>query len=232
MCHPTSGDLLLRRSYRVFSGFCLRRRMRVSGHVLDLHGRVPGGRAGQHASGSSRTASVGSGTGQVTYKEQFFRRVGASKKHSRSRRVQLSTLAYAEQPKIHCRRFANLATEFPSRRMAGPGQSRIGSAQVTKVCSEATQIPTSSRTYKLSQIATPRVAICVRAVADATCVRGNGSLSTPSFRRQLQGNAGAGQIATGANHTGTSTEIVRTSVIVRVTTLGNVLASLQLIPRG
>jgi hypothetical protein len=226
MCHPTASDLLLGRGNRLLSGVCLRGRLCFGRDVLDLSGRVPGGRTRRSEAGDPKTTQTGTRSGASCTEKLIPALLGASKQHKASPRVELGTSVHSEQPEGVCRTKAMMRqeqTSHPHRGCARHGQYDRSRTSAVIPCALA-----ASKSFQQTS-ALPAKA-CVQRVAGAVPLR-RCSSSTPSFRPHLQTIAGGEQIATGANRI-KAKEVRNQSAIVLVTALGNVTSSLQLIPRG
>jgi hypothetical protein len=210
MCHPKQGDLLPRRGNRVFSRICVWSGMRASGNVLDLSGRVPGGRPGHHAArragafaqgASDRYSSQVAAAARVTNREQQIAPA----------RVQPEMAAVLSAANSDRRTGCSMEKAPTSSLQGSVRRQKTGTAVVTSVlCASGFSPSVSSLTSLVpSPASTPGVA-------------GGKNKFTESFRRCLRNSADGDQISTGVSRALPTQGVHQTSVIVLVTPEGNV----------
>lgn len=207
MCHPTIGDLLLGLDYRILSGLRVRNWMRTGGHVLDLHGRVPGGRPGCRNAGSTRTFAGGTlptrgraGSVANPLLANQFTLAGLLQQHRDVIRVSSSDF------------LPSLAQERSDTEIFGAFYEQTGfdghtPIDLEKACPEhalesseqvfgTTVLASSPKKFASAGAGTP---IVPQPEFRGHSFRRNRPRSLNSFRRPLQIGACGGQISTGAN---------------------------------
>ncbi len=233
MCHPIVSDLSRGRNDRILSGLRLRRGMRPGGDVFHLHGRVPGSGAGRRAAGSAGTASAGTIPPPFRGERLIFALSSASKQQDQRLWVGSQECVCAVQPEDYSTKLVPFSERFVAS-FRHPGERREDGNSVSEGRCPKPKEFASNLVCALRQVsvATPVTEAFVRPGAAIDEFRGKQWNRPARFCRTAQRTAAVGQIATGASRTNTKKSRSRASVIVSVTTLGNVTASLQLIPRG
>ncbi len=197
MCHPTTGDLLRGRAYRVLPGLCVRGGLRARRDVFDLYRRVQGGGQGCRAADDSqafaRSARTMGTHPQGLIREEF----RPSEQQQGAGRVESRRSAQSAPPEFPCRtkNLMPFVTPFP----VSAGQYRA--------------MPLRPRDAGLPSL---------QAVAEPCSAHRACSPFEPDFRRELQSVADDEHTSTGTNCTNAYEEITQTSVIVLVTSSGNV----------
>jgi hypothetical protein len=210
MCHPKSGDLPSRRTSRTFSWVCVRGGMRAGSHVLDLSRRVPSRRPGHdaaHSTGAPAKAASFPRSSQVVPAEfvtETEQQIGAA-------RVQAGR-AVNHQPANSNRRAGCSMSQAPITAMSRSicRQSALWSKRAAALPSvEARPEIVSAKSLVRTYAALPDWAAPANAFS-------------ASFRRCLRNSADGDQISTGLRRTLPTVGEYRTSVIVLVTSDGNV----------
>ena len=232
MCNPINSDLLFGSDDRVLSGVCLWRGMRTGGNVFHLYGRVPSSGAGCRSARSASEATAGSNSATILGESLIPNGIGASKELNQFSGVQEKKRVHAV-PMDDCQMMVGMPNSVLSRRLCTPQSRGLRSVSKLEVSPERVQTSNlyvaASRAFQTRGTHHHPVA---RPVAEADSLPGR-RISRPQVSsRQLQNSAAAGQISTGGNHMNTQGKRNQTSAIVLVTTPGNVMAFLQLLPRG
>ena len=206
MCHPTTGDLLHSRADRILPRVRIRCGLRAGSDVLDLHGRIQSSRAGRlpaPASGTSgeATGSASEANAEVVIPEQH----AVAEQHCGPVGVESSKPA----------RRVSQATTPRGKKMTQPGSSLT--VPVTSVLSSA---PCAFKDLLPAEADLSLTRFDRLAAVGVS--RRNRSIASPSFRCELQKIAGGEQIPTGVNRTVPARSLTQASVIVWVTSSGNV----------
>jgi hypothetical protein len=217
MCHPKTGDLLLSRADRILSGIRFRSRMCAGGDVLHLYGRLQGCRAGCGSADSTRSLSAGPIAVAIAQQGVTRRKLHPVQQH------QLSIGVDLKKPSITVPAGTVFGMEsvmaepslLPAATEARPHVSRAP---------EAPCAPMSSRRELCSADADPALPLPQVSETDAAAESAlcSGSMFSTKIRRVSRKIAGGEQIPTGTNCTKTQEGGPKVSVIVLVTSSGNV----------
>lgn len=217
MCHPTVGDLLHGRADRVFSGVRVRRRMRAGSDVLDLYRRLPGSCARRPAGPSAGSlAESASSDDKAVILDEMNRDSDAIGQHCDSNGVGWKKPAHPSAQSHSSRGQNVMRTRFtlsvspPARRLLARGVNRV-----------PLQMRSSPPRPNLPTSATLPTTRSANAVA-AEPAQHSTSIQSPSFRRALQMTAGGDTLPTGTYPASTHGSPTEASVIVLVTSSGNV----------
>lgn len=202
MCHPTTGDLLRGRADRLLPGVRVRRGLRSGRHVLDLYGRVQGSRTGCMPACSTRAAEAGTDPRCTRPEALISAEFSTPQQQQPAPRVVTSELAHPVQPES-VRRIENVMPEMST---------------LVGFCEGLDRVSPASR-----QRATP-VALPSPIVVAAQTLRCNTSTFDQVSRRTLRTMADGEPISTGTTVAPSPEGLSKTSVIVLVTTSGNVTA--------
>lgn len=210
MCHPKQGDLLPRRGNRVFSRICVWSGMRAGGDVLDLSGRVPGGRPGHHA--ARRAGAFAKGAS-----DRYGAQVAALKRVTNPEQQIVPARVQPEMAAVHSaansdRRAGCSMEKAPTSSLQGSVRRQNTRTAVVTSALYASEV--SPVVFSLTSL--------VPSPASTLCVAGGKNKFTESFRRCLRKSADGDQISTGVSRALPTQGVHQTSVIVLVTPEGNV----------
>ena len=227
VCHPTTGDVSFGGLDRVFSGVCVRSRVRPGGYVFDLHGRVPRRRA--RCSAALPTGPANAGTIPNADQVVTCGRPGVTEQQNTIFRVEVAT----DWRRVHPEELLQLKTPMngPISDLSGERHSRVASAPLMQHPSNIRAPRTACTDDQFRQTRANNARHCHLSAAAVEEIPSACSFPIKDLRQTSRSHTGDEPSPTdeyGMN----SKKVDQASDIVLVTTSGNVTGSHQLTPRG